>query len=240
MISRTIPTLCALSLCTSSLIAANPRGASAVNDIPYGIEFLTQYRSEYSYRGFILAQDTIDAQLSTHYAFNKSTYVNGAAWFGTEIGDGDFSEAGFLADLRHDIDQWTFSLSGSYRSYSNSFFENGANVEAAAFYQWNTQFQSAGRVSYDTGAEGWYGSIETSYYHRLNDESYFLFDVGVSAVDSYYTRSGLNDIFGKLTYTYNINQTVSISPYLGTSILLDNTETGSDSLYGGIYLAVTF
>jgi hypothetical protein len=221
-------------------MAANPRGASAANDIPYGIEFLTQYRSEYNYRGFILAQDTLDAQLSTHYAFDKTTYVNGAAWFGSEIADGDFTEAGFLADLRKDIDQWTLSLSGTYRSYSNSFFENGVNIEGAAFYQWNTQFHSSGRVAYDTGAEGWYGSLETGYYHRLNDDSFFQFDIGVSAVDSYYTRSGFNDAFGKFTCTYNINQSVSISPYLGTSILLDNKETGRDSLYGGIYLAVTF
>lgn len=221
-------------------MAVDPRETSATDDIPYGIEFLTQYSSEYNYRGFILAQDTIDVQLSTHYAFGKSTYINGAAWFGSAVGDGDFTEAGFLADLRKDIDQWTLSLSGTYRSYSNTFFENGVNIETVAYYQWNSMFQSSAHIAYDTGAEGWYGSLETGYYHRINDDSFFLFDVGVSAVENYYSRDGFNDVFGKLTYTYNINQSVSLSPYIGTSVLLDDKETGSDSLYGGIYLAVTF
>ncbi|MFC5050004.1 hypothetical protein ACFPK9_05210 [Rubritalea spongiae] len=231
--SRQRSIICALSLI--SLCSAN-----ASEEIPYGIEFLAQYRSEYNYRGFILAQDTLDLQVSSQLAFNKTTYLTGAAWFGTEASDGDFSEAGFLADLRKDIEQWTLSLSGSYRSYSNSFFENGANIEAAAFYQWNTQFQSSAHIAYDTGAEAWYSSIESSFYHRINDDSFLNFDIGVSAVEDYYSRDGLNDAFGKISYTYNINQSLSISPYIGTSILLDNKESGRDSLYGGIYLAVTF
>ncbi|MFD2158391.1 hypothetical protein ACFSW8_05735 [Rubritalea tangerina] len=219
---------------------ANPRGASAINDIPYGIEAVTQYRTEYNYRGFILAQDALDFQLGSQLAFNNTTYLNAAAWYGAEVGDGDFTEAGFLADLRKDFDLLTLSLSGTYRSYSNTFFESGTNIEAAAIYHFTREFDIAGRVAYDTGAEGWYSNLAAHYYFRLNDDSYINLNGGVSFVDKYYLRSGFNDFFAKVSYTYNINQMVSISPYVGTSILLDNKDLGRDSLHGGIYFAVSF
>lgn len=222
------------------LSAANPSSASAMDDIPYGIEAVAQYRSEYSYRGFILAKDTIDLQLGAQYAFNDTTALSSTAWFSSEIGDGDFTEGGIRAELLKDTGAMTYSFSGTYRSYINSFFEDGLNIEAAAIYHLNQLIDFSGRIAYDTGAEGWYADLGSSYYHRLNDDSYLSLSAGISAVNKYYSRDGLNDIFAKLSYTYNINQSVSISPYVGTSVLLDNDDTGSDSLYGGIYFAVSF
>ena len=236
MSPKLIVSFVALSLATLAPLTAS----SAIDDIPYGIEAVAQYRSEYSYRGFILAKDSIDLQLGAQYAFNKTTSLNSTAWFGSEIGDGDFTEGGLRADLLKEMGAMTYSFSGTYRSYSNTFFENGTNIEAAAIYHFNQLIDFSGSFSYDTGAEGWYANLETSYYHRLNDDSYFNFSGGVSAVDSYYLRDGLNDVFAKLSYTYNINQSVSVSPYLGTSILLDKDDIGSDSLYAGIYFAVSF
>lgn len=230
------------ALATSTLLtsAANPRGASAETDIPYGIEAVTQYRSEYSYRGFTLAQDTLDAQLGASYAFDSTTYLNSAVWFGTEIGAGDFTEAGILADLRKDVADLTFSLSASYRSYSNSFMESGTNLEGAVIYHFNKSFDLSTRIAYDTGAEGWYGNSGVDYYFRINDDSFLNIRAGASYVSSYYHRDGFNDAFGKLSYTYNINQSISVSPYVGTSVLLDSNDIGRDSLHGGIYFAVSF
>ena len=222
------------------LTAAGQAGSSAIDDIPYGIEAVAQYRSEYNYRGFILAKDSIDLQLGAQYAFNNTTYLNSAAWFGSEIGDGDFTEGGLRVDFLKDLGPMTYSLSGSYRSYSNTFFEDGANIELVAIYHFNQHFDFSGRVAYDTGAEGWYANLETIYYHRINDDSYFSLTGGISAVDQYYRRNGLNDAFAKLSYTYNIDQSISISPYLGSSLLLDKNDIGSDSLYAGIYFTVNF
>jgi hypothetical protein len=221
-----------------SLTAAGQAGA--MDDIPYGVEAVAQYRSEYSYRGFILAKDSIDLQLGAQYAFNDTTYLNSAVWFGSEIGDGDFTEGGLRADLLKDFGAMTYSLSGAYRSYTNTFFEDGTNIEAAAIYHFNKLIDFSGRIAYDTGAEGWYADLQTNYYHRINDGSYFNLSGGISAVDKYYLRDGLNDVFAKLSYTYNINQSVSISPYAGTSVLLDKDDIGSDSLYAGIYFSVSF
>ena len=224
-----------------NLIGLLPLSASsAVDDIPYGIEAITQYRSEYNYRGFTLAKESLDLQLGAQYAFNDTTYVNTAAWFGSEIGDGDFSEAGLRVDLLKDLGELTFSLSGSYRSYSNTFFEDGSNIEAAAIYHFNKLIDFSGRIAYDTGAEGWYANLETNYYLRINDDSYFNLSGGISAVDSFYLRDGMNDVFAKVSYTYNINQSVSVSPYLGTSLLLDEDDSGGDSLFAGVYFAISF
>ena len=223
-----------------SLHAADQGGPNIGDDIPYGVEAVAQYRSEYSYRGFILAKDSIDLQLGSQYAFDDFTYLNSTAWFGSEVGDGDFTEGGLRADLLRDFGSMTYLLSGTYRSYTNSFFEDGTNIEAAAIYHFNQIIDFSGRIAYDTGAEGWYANLESNYYHRFNDDSYFNLSGGISAVDKYYLRDGLNDIFAKLSYTYNINQSLSISPYLGTSLLLDSSDTGNDSLYAGIYFAVSF
>lgn len=234
---------CALISSTLLASAANPQEASATTDIPYGIEAVTQYRSEYSYRGFTLAQDTLDFQLGASYAFDSTTYLNSTAWFGTEIGDGDFSEGGILVDLRKDVGDVTFSLSASYQSYqsySNTFFESGANLGSEVIYHFNKSFDFSTSFAYDTGAEGWYGNSGAHYYFRINDDSFINLSAGVSYVSSYYQRDGFNDAFGKLSYTYNINQSVSVSPYVGTSVLLDNDDAGRDSLHGGIYFAVSF
>ena len=238
--SRPRKALLLLGLSSCQLIAANPSESSPLKDIPYGLEFLTQYKSEYNYRGFILAQDTIDIQFGGNYAFDDTTSLNAASWFATEAGSGDFTEAGLLVDLQKEIDQWTLSLSGTYHSFTNTFLESGTNIEAAAYYQWNGPIESSGRIAYDTGAEGWFSALSSSYYQRINDQSYLLVDFGISYVSHYYGREGFNDAYGKISYTYNINQSLSISPYIGTSLLLDNKDTGRDSLYGGIYLAVSF
>ena len=241
MARLTLPSLLLFTLSAPALLAQNNTQSDySLADIPYGLEFLTQYRSEYNDRGFTLADDTLDLQLAANYAFNSTTSLDAAVWYAAEVGDGDFTEVGVLADLQKQIDQWTLSLSAGYRSYSNSFFEDGSNIQAAAFYQWNTAFESSARIAYDTGAEGWYSDIASSYYHRLNDHAYLVLDLGVSFVDDYYTRSGANDAFGKISFTQNINQSLSITPYLGASLLLDDYESASDSYYGGIYLAVSF
>lgn len=231
---------------TLSLLAVSSTFAAEANsgdfqELTYGVEALAQYRNEYNYRGFEIADDTIDLQLSTQFALDNDFSINTAAWYGTETGSGDFSEIGLFADIRKDIGQATYALSGTYRDYDNTlFFESGFDIAATAIWHFDDCWDFSTTASYDTGADAWYGGTKASYYYRINDSSYFNFNAGISYVDNYYGRDGFNDVFGKVSYTYNINSQVSVSPYLATSILVDNDDLGSDSLYGGVYFAVAF
>lgn len=239
-IKRTALTLSTLIVSMLTLQAEESHRSMALDDIPYGIEAVAQYRSEYNYRGFILAQDSIDLQLGAQYAFDNTTYIDAALWFGSEIGKGDFTGTGTMAELSKELGDFTLSLGATYRSYSSSFFEDGVSAELGASYQLSQNCNLSALATYDTGAEGWYSNIQLAYYHRINDDSYLNLSGGLSAVDDFYQRRGLNDSFAKCSYTYNINQSVSVSPYIGTSILLDSDDTGSDSLHGGVYFAVSF
>lgn len=209
-------------------------------EVPYGIEALTQFRTEYNYRGFEIAQQTLEFQLGGEYALGDGLTLGSAAWYGAENGDGDFTELGVQAHLRKDVGQMSYQLTTTYRDFSNAILDSGLDLGASALWHFNDQFDFSATVSYDTGAEGWYSAIQSTYYHRINDASFITFDTGISFVDSYYTRNGLNDFFSKCIYTYNINQNVSISPYIGTSILLDNDDAEGDSLFGGVYFSVAF
>lgn len=212
----------------------------AIDDVPYGIEAVTQFRSEYNYRGFQLAEETTSFQLGLRYALDDTTHLSATAWHDGENGDGDFTEAGARLELGKDIGDASFSLSSTYRSYSNSLFENGVNLEASTSYLLTEKLTTSASIAYDTGAEGLYGELKAAYYMRINDDSFLNLSTGVSYLHDYYQLSGLNDAFAKVSYTYNINSSVSISPYIGGSLLLDNQQNRSDSLYSGIYFAVSF
>lgn len=225
---------------TTSLFAVTAAGAFAETSIPFGIEALTAYRSEYVYRGFELANDTIDFQVSSRISLNDTLSINAATWFGTAADDENFNEFGLFVDLRKDIGDMTYAIGTTYRDYDDTFFNDGFDIAAGATWHINKCTDLGASLSYDTGADGWYGEIFSSYYYRINDSSFLSLRGGVSAVDGYYGREGFNDVFAKLSYTYDITPNVSVTPYIASSILLDSDDLGSDSFFGGVYFAVSF
>lgn len=227
-------------LTTASALVISSLLASAETEVPYGVEALTSYRSEYTYRGFQLADETLDFQLSSQVALDDSTSINLAAWYGTGLSNSDFSELGLFADIRKNSGQFTYALSGTYRDYSQTFFESGVDIAASVTWHVSDSWDLGIVAAYDTGAEGWYTELNSSYYYRISDNSYVTLKGGVSGVSDYYSRDGLNDLFAKFSYTYNINKSVSISPYIASSVLLDSDDAGQDSFFGGVYFAVSF
>ncbi|NIP93605.1 MAG: hypothetical protein GWO24_09160, partial [Akkermansiaceae bacterium] len=76
-----------------------------------------------------------------------------------------------------------------------------------------------------------YGKAETGWSLRLTDDTYLALSGGVSVVDSYYGRSGLNDFYGRTSLTYNINKTISVTPFLAWSIEFEE-EDGDELILG--------
>jgi hypothetical protein len=50
----------------------------------------------------------------------------------------------------------------------------------------------------------------------------------------------LNDAYGRLSLTHHISDTVSITPFVGGSILIDDDDEGDDQSFAGLWFEVRF
>lgn len=207
-------------------------------ELKYGLEALTTWRSEYVYRGFELAENSMEFQLAGQVALSDSDTLDVGFYYGSATSDGDFSEAGAFIDFSRNIGDITYSAKLTGRDYSNSIFKSGADIGASVNWVLNDNVDLTGLVSYDTGAEGFYFEGKFSYYRQITDDAYFTFDTGLGAVADYYQHSGIHQAFAKLEFTYNINDAVSISPFVRMSLGLH--DQASDHLTAGAYFAVSF
>ncbi|MEJ6572698.1 MAG: hypothetical protein QNL01_07175 [Akkermansiaceae bacterium] len=242
-------TLSALTFPLTLLALSLPTCLSAdVEDaIPIGIEAVTGYRSTYVHRGFELAEGTLDFQIEAEIAINDNTFVNIGAWYATESGSGDFDETAFFAHLRFEqSEKLTLGLSATYRNFSHStpplsvIFEDGVDVGAFATWHFSKDFNVTTGAYYDTGAEAWYGHVATRWSKEVSEKAYFSLKTGVSYVNDYYGRDGMNDVYSRLSFTYHISETVSVTPFVGGSVLLDNDDAGGDHAFGGVWFEVRF
>ena len=234
--------------CLSATLSISSLSAESEDfnaDMPLGFESVTGFRSDYIHRGFELGESIFDFQVSGEAMIRDNVSIGYSAWYATETSSGDFSETGFKLSTTTDLgnSQWSNSL--TYRSLSNSALESGVDftTKYSRLLATGTDDNSSHTISfigsYDTGAQGWYGAVEYGHYKPLDKNSYLSFKTGVSLTENYYDRSGFNDLYARISYTYHLTKQVSISPFLGTSLQLD-TNNGSDHLYGGLWFEVSF
>lgn len=238
--------ICAFAAITLAISATSSAQASKRDDaeIKLGFEALTSWRSEYIYRGFQLADNTMEFQLAGQVALSNTDSIDVGLFHGTATSSGDFSETGAYIDFSRNIGDLTYIAKLAVRDYSNtdrgpaSNFKSGADIGGAILWTINDQVDLTTHLSYDTGAEGLYLESKASYYLNISDDSYVIFQGGLSAVADYYDRDGINNAFTKIEYTYNISDAVSVSPFVSASLgIVDEAES---HLFGGIYFAVSF
>lgn len=210
------------------------------SDIPFGVEAVAGYRSEYVYRGFRLADQMIDFQLEAEIALSNEWFLRVGGWFGTETGSGDFEEgAGFL-DLRYEAGQWALSLNTSYHAFSHSVFQDGVDVGLEFTWFPHEDFHISLGGYYDDGPGAWYGKLEGGWSQATGDDSFISFLAGTSWLDDYYGRDGWNDVYGRLSWTLAVSDSVSFTPFVGTSLSVDSGGPGSNYLWGGLWFEVNF
>lgn len=231
-----------LSLCLACPIAADLR-----EEIDWGVEAVTGYRSAYVYRGFELSESTMDFQVEAELALNNDTFLSIGSWYATESGDGDYDESAVFAHLTwQQNDQLTLGLSATYREFNNPasplsvIFEDGVDLGGFATWNFNDDFSATAGAYYDFGAEAWYGNAETRWSKALSSKTFLSLNTGVSYVDDYYGRDGLNDAYGRLSLTHHLSDTVSITPFIGGSVLLDDEDSGDDQTFAGMWFEVRF
>lgn len=213
---------------------------STGSEIPFGIEAVTGYRSEYVYRGFKLSHQVLDFQLETEIALSNHWMLAVGGWYATETGSGSFEEATGFVDLRYEQDQWAIGLNTSYHSFSHTIFQDG--VDAGLFFTWmpNDDFHLTAGGYYDDGAGAWYGKLEGGWSQATSDSSFVSFLAGTSWLDDYYGRSGWNDAYARLSWTFAISDRIALTPFVGTSLSLDSGGPGSDYVWAGLWFEVNF
>ena len=180
----------------------------------------------------------MEFQLAGQIALSNTHTIDLGLYFDTATGDGDFTETAAFIDFSKNIGDLTYTAKLTLKDYTNSTFKSGADIGGSINWIYNDTIDFTALLTYDTGAKGAYGEIKASAYKEISDSSYLLFSSGVGATADYYDRSGLHHLFAKLEYTHNISDSVSISPFVGTSIGIH--DDAQNSLHGGIYFAVSF
>ncbi len=218
--------------------AASPLSADLEDDLPLGIEAVTGLRSDYVYRGFNLADVVMDFQLETEVVLDDTLALGAGGWFATGVSD-NFTEGGAFLNLSYSLHKdITVGGSASYHAYDHNFLENGFDL--GAFLTWYTDrdWNIEAGVYRDFATNGWYAHLGSDWSVRLSDKTYLGISAGISAVEDYYGRSGLNDFHGQASLTYNINTMLSVTPFAGWSCELNNGD-GSE-IYGGLWFEVSF
>lgn len=213
--------------------------AEVESNIPWGVEAVTGYRSELVHRGFKVADDVFDFQLESEVALSNEWSLNFGANYATGSGtDNDFSETSGFVELRYDTKQWSAGWTVGYRDFSESFFEDG--WETGPFYTWHfsEDLDLKGQLLYDEGADSLYGTIDLSWSKALNAKSFVAVTGGVSIVDDFYGSEGFHAADMRISYTYLVAPNVSFTPFVGTSLGID--DAADDSLFGGVWFEVTF
>ena len=222
-------------------LALVPVGAWAEveSNIPWGVEAVTGYRSESVHRGFILADDVFDFKLESEVALTNEWSVNFGAWYATGTGtDNNFSETSGFVELRYDTKQWSAGWALGYRDFTESFMEDGWEMGPFFTWHWNEDLDLNARLLYDEGAESMVATLDASWSKVLSTKSFVSIKGGVSVVDDFYGSEGLHAAEMRLSYTYLVAPNVSFTPFVGTSLGID--DAADDSLYGGVWFEVTF
>ena len=214
-----------------------PRGSS---EIPFGIEAVTGYRSEYVYRGFQLADSMLDFQLEAEIALNNQWILGVGGWYGTETGSGNFEEASGFVDLRYEAERWALALNTSYHAFTHPVFQDGVDVGIEFTWFPVDDFHVSLGGYYDDGPGAWYGKLEGGWSQPTGDDSFIALLAGASWLDDYYGRNGWNDAYARLSWTYAVSDRVSLTPFVGTSLSLDSGGPGDNYLWGGLWFEVNF
>lgn len=233
---RLVPALVPLLAATAAGHENHPPEDS---EVPLGIEVVTGYRSEYVFRGFSLGHQVLEVQLQAELALSDHWLLDLGAWYAGATGSGDFSEAAGFVDLAYQADLWEAGLAVTGHAWDHSLFRDG--VDIAPYVAWlpSPDWRLGGQVAWDSGASGWYGDLSAEWSRPLGESAFVTLLGGTSWTSDYYSRSGWNDLFARLSLTYLVNRHVAVTPFVGTSV---PTRSGParERLFGGLWFEVNF
>jgi len=203
------------------LSAMSPTMASG--NIPYGIEFVAGMRDEYHQRGLQLADDLIDLQIQSNITLTKSSSLNLAAWQGAEMA-GDFQEAGVLLSLTKEYSRFALNSEIGYTRYENSFVESGIQYSVGVDYSLASELVAYVSATYDDDQSSMIGLFGLLSSARITDDSFMEYKVEAHMANDYYSREGLYDLSSRVSYTLNVNEMLSFTPFVSYTYPLDEVD----------------
>lgn len=216
-----------------------PASAEVENSIPLGIEAVTGIRSGYVHRGFDLADTSLEFQFAGKVTLSNERSLNFGLSHLAESGD-DFSETAAYLELETEFsDRLRAGFSATYRDRSESLISSGMDLGLFTAYEINDDWEWRNELNYDFGPDGLYAASEIQWSHALSEKTFISISGGISFLSDYEDRDGMNDFFARLTLDYAFSDQVSFTPFVGTSILLDDDGDG-DVFYGGLWFQVIF
>lgn len=238
---QVFPTFAAMRTILSSvlLLVSAPLHAEVEHEIPWGIETVAGIRSGYLYRGFELAETSLDLQIEAEIALSNETSVNLGTWHLSES-SGNFSETGAFIDLRHELSADTLiGTSLTYRNFQNSALDGGLDFGIFLNYRVDDLWDTKTGLNYDTGNDAFYAYTEIRWSKPISEDAFVSLENGVSYLSDYQGRDGFNDFYGRLSLTYAISEIAAITPFIGWSIQL-NDSTANDPVFGGLWFEFVF
>lgn len=213
--------------------------AEVDSEIPLGIEAVTGIRSSYVHRGFELADSSLDFQLEAEVSLSDKSSVH-LGFSHLAESDGDFSETSAYLEFTHTLNQnFSVGTSLTYRDRDESVLESGFDLGFFTSYSLNDDWKWRTELNFDFGESGIYLASELEWSYIVSEKSFLAIEGGVSVVSDYFNRDGFNDLYAKITYTYALSDQVALSPFLGTSIQLDDQDA-DDTAYAGLWFEVIF
>jgi len=213
--------------------------AEIESEIPLGIEAVTGIRSDYVHRGFQLAESSLDYQIESELVLSEKTSLHFGLSHLAES-SGSFSETSGYFEVSRAIGK-TFTLGASltYRDRNESLLDGGFDLGLFSELAMNDNWSWNNRLNFDLGVDGIYFSSALVWSKVLTDDAFFSIESGLSAVSGYLDRDGLNDFHSRLTLTYALSDQISFTPFLGTSLQIDD-RSARDIFYGGLWFEVIF
>lgn len=213
--------------------------AEVEREIPWGVEVVTGYRSEYIQRGFKLANDLLDVQGEAEIRLSDDLIANVGGWFGTGTGSADFEETGAFVGIRWEQGDIELALTAGWTFIDHPVFEDGLDVSPTLTWNFTEDLSFTGGAAWNTGADGLYGFAETKWSKPLDTSSFVTLSGGISAVVDYYGRDGWNDLHARASYTRTINKRVALTPFVDLSVPLQS-DGESTRVVGGVWFEVNF
>lgn len=213
--------------------------AGADSEIPLGIEAVTGLRTDYVHRGFQLAESALDFQLEAEITLsNKNSLSLGFSHLSESAGD--FNETWSYLEYDHSFTQnLTGGVSFTYRDRNESILQGGFDLGLFTSYSINDIWRWQNDLNFDLGVNGIYFNSELEWSKPISDKSFVTITSGLSWVSDYLNRDGLNDFHTRVTYTYALSDQVSFTPFIGSSIQIEDKDN-DDILYGGLWFEVIF
>ena len=223
-----------------SIAIISPVFGDIEDEVPLGIEAMSGIRSGYTHRGFDLADTSLEFQFSGKVILKNGQNLTLGISQLAEVNDTFSETSSHLEWTSPASENLHFGVSATYRDRNHSTIASGFDLGVFTTYSIHPDWQWRNDLIYDWASQGLYGSTEIAWSYLTSNDSFITITSGLSLIANYEDLDGINDFYSRCSYHYGLSELVSVTPFLGASLLLDHKENRKSSVFGGLLFQVIF